>query len=44
MFLKTKIKAVKEDPKDDMILETAIDGYADLIVTGDSHLLALTTF
>ena len=40
----TKIKAVKEDPKDDMIIETAIDGYADLIVTGDSHLLALTTF
>jgi putative PIN family toxin of toxin-antitoxin system len=42
--VKTKIKAVKEDPKDDMIIETAIDGYADIIVTGDSHLLALTTF
>jgi len=27
-----------------MILETAIDGYADIIVTGDSHLLALTSF
>jgi putative PIN family toxin of toxin-antitoxin system len=42
--VKTKIKAVKEDPKDDMIIETAIDGCADIIVTGDSHLLALTTF
>lgn len=42
--VKIKIKAVKEDPKDDMILETAIDGCADIIVTGDSHLLALTTF
>jgi uncharacterized protein len=41
---KTKIKAVKEDPKDDMIIETAIDGDADLIVTGDSHILALRTF
>jgi putative PIN family toxin of toxin-antitoxin system len=42
--VKTKIKAVKEDPKDDMIIETAIDGNADIIVTGDSHLIALKTF
>ena len=42
--VKTKIKAVKEDPKDDMIIETAIDGGAGIIVTGDSHLLALKTF
>jgi putative PIN family toxin of toxin-antitoxin system len=42
--VKTKIKAVKEDPKDDMIIETAIDGDADIIVTGDSHLLALEAF
>lgn len=42
--VKTKIKAVKEDPKDDMIIETAIDGDAEIIVTGDSHLLALGTF
>jgi putative PIN family toxin of toxin-antitoxin system len=42
--VKTKIKEVKEDPKDDMIIETAIDGCADVIVTGDSHLLALETF
>ena len=27
-----------------MIIETAIDGTADFIVTGDSHLLALKTF
>jgi predicted nucleic acid-binding protein len=26
--VKTKIKAVKEDPKDDMIIETAMDGNA----------------
>ena len=42
--VKTKIKAVKEDPKDDMIIETAIDGGADMIVTGDNHLLRLKTF
>jgi len=40
----TQIEAVKEDPKDDMIIETAIDGGADIIVTGDSHLIALETF
>jgi uncharacterized protein len=44
IMVKTKIKAVKEDPKDDMIIETAIDGGADIIVTGDSHLLSLETF
>jgi predicted nucleic acid-binding protein len=27
-----------------MIIESAIDGNADFIVTGDSHLLALKTF
>jgi len=42
--VKTEIKAVKEDPKDDMIIETAIDGEAELIVTGDYHLLSLKTF
>jgi putative PIN family toxin of toxin-antitoxin system len=42
--VKTELKVVKEDPKDDMIIETAIDGAADIIVTGDGHLLALETF
>ncbi len=42
--VKSKVKAVKDDPKDDMIIQTAIDGEADVIVTGDSHLLALETF
>lgn len=42
--VKTKIKAVKEDPNDDMIIETAIDGCADIIVTGDNHLLAVKNF
>jgi putative PIN family toxin of toxin-antitoxin system len=32
------------DPKDNKILETAFDGKADFIVTGDSHLLVLREF
>jgi uncharacterized protein len=42
--VKTKIKVVKDDPKDDMVIETAIDGDAHLIVTGDYHLLAIGVF
>jgi putative PIN family toxin of toxin-antitoxin system len=42
--VKSKFEAVKEDPKDDMIIETAYDGNADIIVTGDRHLLALEKF
>jgi putative PIN family toxin of toxin-antitoxin system len=44
IIVKTEIKAVKADPNDDMVLETAIDGYADVVVTGDSHLLTLKAF
>lgn len=32
------------DPKDNMILELAINGRADMIVTGDDDLLSLGTF
>jgi putative PIN family toxin of toxin-antitoxin system len=32
------------DPKDDMFLEVAVHGRADLIVTGDRDLLDLNTF
>jgi uncharacterized protein len=42
--VKSEVKAVEEDPKDDMIIQTAIDGGVDMIVTGDCHLLALKTF
>jgi len=40
----SKFKLVKEDPKDDMIIETAYDGKADFIVSGDKHLLTLNSF
>jgi putative PIN family toxin of toxin-antitoxin system len=42
--VKSKLRAVKEDPKDDMVIETAYDGSIDMIVTGDSHFLALENF
>jgi putative PIN family toxin of toxin-antitoxin system len=37
-------KAVSEDPDDDKVLDTAYNGKADYIVTGDRHLLALKRF
>jgi putative PIN family toxin of toxin-antitoxin system len=40
----SKLKVVEEDPKDDMIVATAVDGDADIIVTGDKHLLRLKKF
>ena len=35
------LKIVAADPDDDRILECAVDGNADIIVTGDDHLLNL---
>jgi putative PIN family toxin of toxin-antitoxin system len=32
------------DPKDDMLLDLAVNGNADFIVTGDDHLLRLNPF
>lgn len=42
--VKSKLKVVEEDPKDDVVVETAVDGRADFIVTGDGHLLKLERF
>lgn len=38
----SKHKAVKSDPKDDKIVDCAVEGPADYIVSGDNHLLSLT--
>jgi len=40
----SKLHQVEVDPKDNMVVETAYDGKADLIVSGDSHLLSLKSF
>jgi putative PIN family toxin of toxin-antitoxin system len=39
-----KIDAVKEDPTDNRILECAVTGASDYVVTGDNHLLKLGQF
>jgi putative PIN family toxin of toxin-antitoxin system len=42
--VRSNFKVVKDDPDDDAIVNTALDGRADMIVTGDSHLLRLRSF
>ncbi|MGH2403528.1 MAG: putative toxin-antitoxin system toxin component, PIN family [bacterium] len=39
-----RITAVPDDPDDNRILEAALEGRADLIVSGDHHLLSLKQF
>ena len=39
-----KILAVTDDPKDNKFLEAAIAGDADVLVSGDHHLLSLNAF
>ena len=41
---KGKLKIIKEDPDDDMILESAIESGATFIISGDHHLLKLKEF
>jgi len=41
---KRRVKAVREDPSDNMYLECALEGEADFVVSGDGHLLELETF
>jgi putative PIN family toxin of toxin-antitoxin system len=40
----SRVDAVKEDPDDNRILECAIAAGADMIVSGDRHLLKLAAF
>ena len=42
--VKSKFRAVKGDPDDDVFVNTAYDGKADYIVSGDNHLLSLGEF
>jgi uncharacterized protein len=38
------VDVVKADPDDNTVLDTAVNGEADFVVTGDKHLLALERF
>jgi putative PIN family toxin of toxin-antitoxin system len=40
----SKFKVVKEDPQDDVVLNTAHSGKAKYIVSGDKHLIPLRQF
>lgn len=42
--LKSRFKIVKEDPDDNVIINTAYDGRADYIVSGDDDLLRIKKF
>ncbi|MDA4123394.1 MAG: putative toxin-antitoxin system toxin component, PIN family [Thaumarchaeota archaeon] len=42
--LRSKVRAVAEDPDDDVVLSTAVGGNAEYIVTGDRHLLVMKEF
>ncbi len=39
-----RVKAVKSDPDDDKVLECAVNGKADFVVSGDRHLLELEAY
>ena len=39
-----KIEAVKDDPKDNIFIETAVAGNVDYIISQDNHLLKLKEF
>jgi len=42
--VRSSLKVVREDPDDDVVVNTAIDGRADYIVSGDTHLRELKRF
>ena len=45
IFTKTKLSVIEKDHSDNMILECAVDGFADYIVSGDKkHLRPLNSF
>jgi putative PIN family toxin of toxin-antitoxin system len=38
------LKVILDDPDDDIVFNTALNGKADYVVSGDKHLLALKKF
>ena len=44
IFLRGNVEEIEEDPSDNYILETAINGNAEVIITGDKHLLSIEFF
>jgi putative PIN family toxin of toxin-antitoxin system len=44
VFLTDRLTVIIDDPSDNIILETAVIGRCDLIISGDRHLLDLDTY
>ena len=44
VFPRRRVAAITEDTDDNSVLECALEAEADMIVTGDSHLLKLENF
>ena len=42
--IESMVKFVEDDPADDIVVNTALDGNADYIISGDAHLLKLRKF
>ena len=42
--LRSRVEAIAEDPSDNVFLACAVDGKADAVVSGDSHMLKLGTY
>jgi hypothetical protein len=40
----TRIEIIEEDPSDDKFLSLAVDGNAEFLVSGDSHLLGIKKY
>jgi len=42
--IRTRLRIIDEDPSDNKFLELAVDGRADVLVSGDKHLLGLASY
>jgi uncharacterized protein len=42
--VKTKLNIIKEHPKDNLVLEAALDGKVDYIISYDNHILNMLEF
>ena len=44
VFITDSLYAIEDDPKDNMVLETAILGKSEFIISGDKHLLKIKQY
>jgi len=44
VFPRRAIETVKADPSDNRVLEVAVEGHAEAVISGDDHLLRLRIF